>query len=90
MCVRACERERHYITHIHHVLPDLRLPGGLFDSDDQRQIAAFKYAVDAINSDSSFLSNTRLSSLVEQITPDDSFAASRKGIFVLRIIVAVT
>ncbi|KAK3891725.1 hypothetical protein Pcinc_004391 [Petrolisthes cinctipes] len=36
--------------------------------DDQRHVTAFRYAVDAINSDSSFLTTTHLSSQVEQIS----------------------
>ncbi|KAK4305191.1 hypothetical protein Pmani_022910 [Petrolisthes manimaculis] len=52
--------------------------GGLFEADNQRHVTAFRYAVDAINSDSSFLTTTHLSSQVEQISPADSFAASRK------------
>ncbi|KAK8388628.1 hypothetical protein O3P69_020541 [Scylla paramamosain] len=52
--------------------------GGLFDPLDERQQVAFRYAVDAINSDRTLLSHARLSAQIEVIPPNDSFRGSRK------------
>ncbi|XP_042238473.1 glutamate receptor ionotropic, kainate 2-like isoform X3 [Homarus americanus] len=52
--------------------------GGLFDPTDDRQEVAFRYAVDAINSDRTLLAHARLSAQIEEIPPNDSFRGSRK------------
>nr|XP_053632783.1 glutamate receptor ionotropic, kainate 3-like [Cherax quadricarinatus] len=52
--------------------------GGLFDLTDDRQEVAFRYAVDAINSDRTLLAHARLSAQIEEIPPNDSFRGSRK------------
>ncbi|XP_045135922.1 glutamate receptor ionotropic, kainate 2-like isoform X2 [Portunus trituberculatus] len=52
--------------------------GGLFDPEDERQEVAFRYAVDAINSDRTLLAHARLSAQIEVIPPNDSFRGSRK------------
>ncbi|XP_045593286.1 glutamate receptor ionotropic, kainate 2 isoform X4 [Procambarus clarkii] len=52
--------------------------GGLFDLTDDRQEEAFRYAVDAINTDRTLLAHARLSAQIEEIPPNDSFRGSRK------------
>ncbi|XP_068244028.1 glutamate receptor ionotropic, kainate 2-like isoform X5 [Palaemon carinicauda] len=52
--------------------------GGLFDSTDDRQEEALRYAVDAINSDRQLLAHARLSAQIENIPNSDSFRGSRK------------
>ncbi|XP_064079193.1 glutamate receptor ionotropic, kainate 2-like isoform X3 [Macrobrachium nipponense] len=52
--------------------------GGLFDSTDDRQEEALRYAVDAINSDRKLLAHARLSAQIENIPNSDSFRGSRK------------
>ncbi|XP_069947297.1 glutamate receptor ionotropic, kainate 2 isoform X3 [Cherax quadricarinatus] len=52
--------------------------GGLFDLADERQEVAFRYAIDAINSDRTMLAHARLSAQIEEIPPNDSFRGSRK------------
>nr|XP_053641816.1 glutamate receptor ionotropic, kainate 2-like [Cherax quadricarinatus] len=51
--------------------------GGLFDSNERQEVA-FRYAVDAINSDRTLMAHTRLSAQIEEIPPNDSFKGSRK------------
>ncbi|XP_069951466.1 glutamate receptor ionotropic, kainate 2-like [Cherax quadricarinatus] len=59
------------ILHLHQCL------GGLFDSNERQEVA-FRYAVDAINSDRTLMAHTRLSAQIEEIPPNDSFKGSRK------------
>lgn len=54
-------------------------PGGLFHPSDKKQEVAFRYAVEKINNNRDILSKSRLSAQVEQISPQDSFHASKKG-----------
>ncbi|XP_042864659.1 glutamate receptor ionotropic, kainate 2-like isoform X4 [Penaeus japonicus] len=62
--------------------------GGLFDLSDERQEVAFRYAVDAINSDRKLLTHARLSAQIEKIPPSDSFRGSRKVCSLLKTGVA--
>ncbi|XP_069985019.1 glutamate receptor ionotropic, kainate 2 isoform X2 [Penaeus vannamei] len=62
--------------------------GGLFDQYDERQEVAFRYAVDAINSDRKLLAHARLSAQIEKIPPSDSFRGSRKVCSLLKTGVA--
>ncbi|XP_047738082.1 glutamate receptor ionotropic, kainate 2 [Hyalella azteca] len=58
--------------------------GGLFDRPDLRQDAAFRSAVEAVNSDRQLLARARLSVQVETVAPGDSFAAAKRACQILR------
>lgn len=54
--------------------------GGLFHpSDVNKQDVAFRYAVEKINANRDILPKSRLSAQIEQISPQDSFHASKRG-----------
>lgn len=53
--------------------------GGLFHSTDSNQEIAFRYAVEKINGNRDILPKSRLSAQIEQISPQDSFHASKRG-----------
>ncbi|XP_064094424.1 glutamate receptor ionotropic, kainate 2-like [Macrobrachium nipponense] len=52
--------------------------GGLFDMADDGQEAAFKYAVNSVNSDRTVLGHVRLAALVDNVPFGDSFRGARK------------
>lgn len=54
-------------------------PGGLFHPSDDKQEVAFRYAVEKINANRDILPKSRLSAQIEQIKPQDSFHASKRG-----------
>lgn len=54
-------------------------PGGLFHPSDDKQEVAFRYAVEKINANRDILLKFRLSAQIEQIKPQDSFHASKRG-----------
>lgn len=54
-------------------------PGGLFHPSDDKQAVAFRYAVEKINANRDILPRSRLSAQIEQISPQDSFHASKRG-----------
>lgn len=54
-------------------------PGGLFHPSDDKQDVAFRYAVEKINNNRDILPKSRLSAQIEQIKPQDSFHASKRG-----------
>lgn len=56
-------------------------PGGLFHPMDDTQEVAFRYAVEKINANREILPRPRLSAQIEQISPQDSFHASKRGEF---------
>lgn len=62
------------------------ISGGLFHPGDDNQEIAFRYAVDKINTDKSILPRSKLTAQVEIISPQDSFHASKRGDFFIRII----
>ncbi|CAD6205046.1 GSCOCG00003116001-RA-CDS, partial [Cotesia congregata] len=53
--------------------------GGLFHQSDDIQGVAFRYAVEKINANRDILPKSRLSAQIEQISPQDSFHASKRG-----------
>ncbi|OAD62637.1 hypothetical protein WN48_07704 [Eufriesea mexicana] len=55
-------------------------PGGLFHPSDDKQDVAFRYAVEKINNNRDILPKSRLSAQIEQIKPQDSFHASKRGL----------
>lgn len=57
----------------------LYVAGGLFHPADKKQEIAFHNAVDRINSDRTILPRSKLKAQIEQIPPQDSFHASKKG-----------
>ncbi|XP_043279379.1 glutamate receptor ionotropic, kainate 2 isoform X2 [Venturia canescens] len=59
-------------------LPDLIRIGGLFHPADDKQAVAFRYAVEKINANRDILPRSRLSAQIEQISPQDSFHASKR------------
>ncbi|KAL2747624.1 hypothetical protein V1477_004316 [Vespula maculifrons] len=52
---------------------------GLFHPSDDKQEVAFRYAVEKINANRDILPKSRLSAQIEQIKPQDSFHASKRG-----------
>nr|XP_033330108.1 glutamate receptor ionotropic, kainate 1-like [Megalopta genalis] len=60
-------------------LPDIIRIGGLFHPSDDKQKVAFRYAVEKINANRDILPKSRLSAQIEQIEPQDSFHASKRG-----------
>ncbi|XP_011304729.1 glutamate receptor ionotropic, kainate 2 isoform X3 [Fopius arisanus] len=75
------------ITHIH-ALPDIIRIGGLFHPLDDKQAVAFRYAVEKINAIRHILPRSRLSAQIEQISPQDSFHASKRVCYLLNTGVA--
>lgn len=63
-------------------------PGGLFHSTDSKQEQAFLFAVDRINADRFIIPKSKISAQVEEITPYDSFHASKRVCHLLRTGVA--
>lgn len=63
------------------IIPIL-ISGGLFHPTDDKQEIAFRYAIEKINSDRSILPRSKLQAQIEKIPPQDSFHASKKGMFV--------
>ncbi|KAK0084292.1 hypothetical protein PV325_007315 [Microctonus aethiopoides] len=59
-------------------LPDIIRIGGLFHPSDDKQGVAFRYAVEKINANRDILPRSRLSAQIEQISPQDSFHASKR------------
>lgn len=59
---------------------EINFLGGLFDSDEEEQELAFRFAIDRINADPSFLGESMLIAHVERVGKQDSFYAQRKGI----------
>ncbi|KAK0092567.1 hypothetical protein PV326_001144 [Microctonus aethiopoides] len=51
---------------------------GLFHPSDDKQGVAFRYAVEKINANRDILPRSRLSAQIEQISPQDSFHASKR------------
>lgn len=64
--------------------------GGLFSSSVEHNNVMFKYAVDAVNRDSSLLAGASLAAHEEFFEYDDSFRGSRKGQFAFRSRLAAT
>lgn len=56
-------------------------PGGLFHPEDEKQEVAFRYAVERVNADRAVLPRAKLLAQVETISPQDSFHASKRGIY---------
>ncbi|XP_074099238.1 kainate-type ionotropic glutamate receptor subunit 1D isoform X7 [Cotesia typhae] len=69
-------------------LPDVIRIGGLFHQSDDKQGVAFRYAVEKINANRDILPKSRLSAQIEQISPQDSFHASKRVCHLLSIGVA--
>ncbi|KAI5699759.1 hypothetical protein M8J75_008315 [Diaphorina citri] len=69
-------------------LPDVIRIGGLFHSTDSKQEQAFLFAVDRINADRFIIPKSKISAQVEEITPYDSFHASKRVCHLLRTGVA--
>nr|QHN69189.1 ionotropic receptor 8 [Sirex nitobei] len=69
-------------------LPDIIRIGGLFHPTDDKQEVAFRYAVEKINANRAILPRSRLSAQIEQISPQDSFHASKRVCHLLRTGVA--
>ncbi|XP_032457761.1 glutamate receptor ionotropic, kainate 2 isoform X2 [Nasonia vitripennis] len=67
-----------------HALPDIIRIGGLFHSTDSKQEIAFRYAVEKINGNRDILPKSRLSAQIEQISPQDSFHASKRVCHLLK------
>ncbi|XP_033212072.1 glutamate receptor ionotropic, kainate 2 isoform X2 [Belonocnema kinseyi] len=65
-------------------LPDIIRIGGLFHPTDNKQEVAFRYAVEKINANRDILPKSRLSAQIEQISPQDSFHASKRVCYLLR------
>ncbi|XP_011503888.1 PREDICTED: glutamate receptor ionotropic, kainate 1-like, partial [Ceratosolen solmsi marchali] len=65
-------------------LPDIIRIGGLFHSIDNKQEIAFRYAVEKINGNRNILPKSRLSAQIEEITPQDSFHASKRVCHLLK------
>ncbi|KOC67292.1 Glutamate receptor, ionotropic kainate 1 [Habropoda laboriosa] len=61
-------------------------PGGLFHPSDDKQEVAFRYAVEKINANRDILPKSRLSAQIEQIKPQDSFHASKRGSVEIEVI----
>jgi ionotropic kainate glutamate receptor 2 len=57
------------------------ITGGLFDISESKQEVAFRYAVERINSNRKILPKSLLSAQIEKIPPQDSFHASKRGMF---------
>ena len=55
--------------------------GGLFDMTDTVQEIAFRYAVDRVNVRSDILPRSRLTAQIERIPQQDSFYASKQGMY---------
>lgn len=66
-------------TNIYLLCVFLNFPGGLFHPSDDKQAVAFRYAVEKINNNRDILPRSRLSAQIEQISPQDSFHASKRG-----------
>lgn len=56
-------------------------PGGLFHPEDDKQEVAFRYAVERVNADRAVLPRAKLLAQVETISPQDSFHASKRGVY---------
>ncbi|XP_065566794.1 glutamate receptor ionotropic, kainate 2-like [Artemia franciscana] len=69
-------------------LPDVIRIGGLFDSGDARDEAAFKYAVERVNGQRNVLPKNRLAVQFERLPWGDSFFASERVCQLLRVGVA--
>ncbi|XP_024943087.1 glutamate receptor ionotropic, kainate 2 isoform X6 [Cephus cinctus] len=69
-------------------LPDIIRIGGLFHPTDDKQEVAFRYAVEKINANRAILPQSRLSAQIEQISPQDSFHASKRVCHLLKTGVA--
>uniref|UniRef100_A0A8D8RHZ1 Glutamate receptor 1 n=1 Tax=Cacopsylla melanoneura TaxID=428564 RepID=A0A8D8RHZ1_9HEMI len=69
-------------------LPDVIRIGGLFHPSDSKQEQAFLFAVDRINADKYIIPKSKISAQVEEITPHDSFHASKRVCHLLRTGVA--
>ncbi|XP_051153675.1 glutamate receptor ionotropic, kainate 1-like isoform X2 [Leptopilina boulardi] len=67
-----------------YALPDIIRIGGLFHPTDDKQEVAFRYAVEKINANRDILPKSRLSAQIEQISPQDSFHASKRVCYLLR------
>lgn len=55
--------------------------GGLFHPGDENQEIAFRHAVDTINKDKTVLPRSKLTVQIERISPQDSFHASKRGMY---------
>lgn len=55
--------------------------GGLFHPEDDKQEVAFRYAVERVNADRAVLPRAKLLAQVETISPQDSFHASKRGLY---------
>ena len=62
--------------------------GGLFDGADHSQEVAFRYAIERVNGNRHVLPRSKLTPISERLTPNDSFAASKKVCQMLRVGVA--
>lgn len=69
-------------------LPDIIRIGGIFNSNDEWQELAFRYAVQNINKDRNILPTSHLKAQIEQMPADDSFHASKRVCQLLRTGVA--
>ncbi|XP_044006778.1 glutamate receptor ionotropic, kainate 2 isoform X4 [Aphidius gifuensis] len=69
-------------------LPEIIRIGGLFHPSDDKQAVAFRYAVEKINAIRDILPRSRLSAQIEQISPQDSFHASKRVCYLLNTGVA--
>ena len=68
-----------YFSFYEYVLNSLfSLLGGVFNSGDERQELAFRYAVEKLNREQ-YLSRSKLEALTEKLVLDDSFPASKRG-----------
>ncbi|KAF2367887.1 Receptor ligand binding region [Trinorchestia longiramus] len=62
--------------------------GAIFDESDLREEEVFRAAVEAVNSNRKLLAHSRLSAIVETVSPGDSMAAYKKACSMLRTGVA--
>jgi len=67
-----------------HALPSNIKIGGLFASDETQQEMIFRFAVDKINADTTLLSQSTLTTLIETISANDSFHVDKKVCGILR------
>lgn len=79
---------RDFHKHVKTKVLEKNSPGGLFHASDSKQEQAFLFAVDRINADKSIIPKSKLSAQVEEITPFDSFHASKRVCHLLRTGVA--
>lgn len=61
--------------------PYFLFTGGLFDMTDTVQEIAFRYAVDRVNVNRDILPRSRLTAQIERIPQQDSFYASKQGMY---------